>query len=151
MNYKFAAATLVLAGAFGAAGCSHNNNGQQGPASNGSAQTPPYSGATAAQPMGTPPAAGTSSGAAAGSMGAPNGAATSGAAGPTTSFNDLAGSKGYITQQDAQRDSWLGAHFSACDANHDGKLTQQEYAQCTPMHGGTNTPEGVPASGSSTP
>lgn len=142
MNYKFAAATLVLAGAFGAAGCSHNNNPQQGPASNASAQlpqTPPYSGATAAQPMGTPPAAGMSSGAAGpGTM-----------AGPTASFNDLAGSKGYVTQQDAQRDAWLATHFSSCDADHDGKLTQQEYTQCT-QHAGTATPEGVPASAAST-
>ena len=70
--------------------------------------------------------------------------------GPTTSFNDLAGSKGYVTQQDAQRDSWLGAHFNACDANHDGKLTQQEFAQCTQQtHGGTNTPEGVPPASAS--
>lgn len=141
MNYKFAAATLVLAGAFGAAGCSHDNNPQQGPASNASTQlpqTPPYSATTAAHPMGTPPAAGTSSAAA--------GAGTT--AGPTTPFNDLAGSKGYITQQDAQRDAWLGAHFSACDANHDGKLTQQEYTQCT-QHAGATTPEGVPSSASS--
>ena len=139
MNYKFAAATLVLAGAFGAAGCSHNNNPQQGPASNASTQlpqTPPYSAATAAHPMGTPPAAGTSSGAA--------GAGT----GPTTPFNDLAGSKGYVTQQDAQRDPWLGTHFSACDSDHDGKLTQQEYTQCT-QHAGAATPERVPASASS--
>lgn len=143
MNYKFAAATMVLACASGSAGCSHNNNQQEGPATNASTQlpqTPPYSAATAAQTAGTAPAAGMSNGAAAagGTMG-----------GPTTPFNDLAGSKGYVTQQDAQRDSWLGAHFNACDANHDGKLTQQEYAQCTQTHGGANTPEGVPASASS--
>ena len=142
MNYKFAAATLVLAGALGAAGCSHNN--QEGPASNAS-QTPPYSAATAAQPAGTAPAAGMTSGAAgANSMGA-----MSSAGAPTASFSDLAGSKGYITQQDAQRDSWLGTHFTACDADHDGKLTQQEYTQCTQTHGGTNMPEGVPSSASS--
>jgi hypothetical protein len=140
MNYKFAAATLVLAGALGAAGCSHNNNPQQGPASNASTQlpqTPPYSATTAAHPMGTPPAAGTSGAAGTGTM-----------AGPTTPFNDLAGSKGYITQQDAQRDAWLGTHFSACDSDHDGKLTQQEYTQCT-QHAGATAPEGVPASASS--
>lgn len=142
MNYKFAAATLVLAGALGAAGCSHNNQ-QEGPASNAS-QTPPYSAATAARPAGTAPAAGTTSGAA----GTNNMGAMSSAGGPKASFNDLAGSKGYITQQDAQRDAWLGTHFSACDANHDGKLTQQEYTQCT-QHAGAATPEGVPSSASS--
>lgn len=142
MNCKFTAAMLVLAVASGVAGCSHNNNSQQGPASNASTQlpqTPPYSAATAAQPAGTPAAGMSSSGAAGqGNMG-----------GPTTPFGDLAGTKGYITQQDAQRDAWLGTHFSACDADHDGKLTQQEYTQCT-QHAGAAMPEGVPASAGST-
>ncbi|WIG55348.1 MAG: hypothetical protein OJF61_001134 [Rhodanobacteraceae bacterium] len=139
MNDKLAAAAIVLACALGAAGCSHNNNENAGPATNASTQlpqTPPYSAATATQPAGTTPAAGMSNGAA---------AAGGTTGGPTTPFDVLAGSKGYVTQQDAQRDAWLGAHFNACDANHDGKLTRQEYAQCAQTHGGANTPEGVPA------
>ncbi len=139
MNYKIATATLVLACAFASAGCSHNGNGQQeGPPSNASTQlpqTPPYASNGTAAGNGT---AGTAS--TAGGM-APAGSA----AGPTSSFDQLAGSKGYITQQDAQRDSWLSGHFSDCDANHDGRLTRQEYALCMQRNG-----SGAPASASST-
>jgi len=70
-------------------------------------------------------------------------AAPGSAAGPSASFDELAGSKGYITQQDARHDAWLSGHFSGCDSNHDGKLTRQEYAQCT-QQAGTGTPQGMP-------
>lgn len=143
MNYKIAAATLVLTCAFGSAGCSNNGGNQQaGPPSGASTQlpqTPSYNAST-----GTAASAGT-----AGTAGMAGPASTTGgmaapgsAAGPSTSFDDLAGSKGYITQQDAQHDAWLSGHFSECDANHDGKLTRQEYAQCMQKNG-SGTPEGV--------
>jgi len=143
MTYRIAAATLVLACAFGSAGCSNNGGDQQqGTPSGASTQLPQ-----------TPPAASTgvaaSTGAGmAGTASTAGGMATPGsAAGPSASFEDLAGSKGYITQADARRDAWLSARFSTCDSNNDGKLTQQEYTQCT-QQGGTGTPEGVPPASS---
>lgn len=53
---------------------------------------------------------------------------SSGAARQT--FDDLAGRKGYITEQDAQRDPWLRSHFAECDTNRDGKISREEYNQC---------------------
>lgn len=140
MNYKIAAATLVLACAFGNAGCSHNAGDQQaGPPSGATTQlpqTPPYAAST-----GTAASAGV-----AGTAGMAGTASTAGgmpASGPSTSFDALAGSKDYITQADAKRDAWLSGHFSVCDSNNDGKLTRQEYAKCMQQNG-TGTPEGVP-------
>lgn len=146
MNYKIAAAVLTLAAAFGSAGCSHHgNNQQEGPVSNASTQLP-QAPATAPQPAATAPSAGMTSGAAgaatAGMAGTAAGAASAGA--PPKSFDDLAGNKGYITQQDAQHDPWLASHFARCDNNHDGKLSQQEYTQCMQMRGST-----MPSSASS--
>jgi hypothetical protein len=141
MNYKIAAATLVLACAVGTAGCSNNGNGQQGdvPAGATTGQPgAPYAGASAgaAATAGMP-----GMGTIAGGMGAPGNAA-----GPST-FEDLAGSKGYITQEDARRDEWLSGHFSSCDSDNDGKLTQQEYTQCT-QQAGSGAMEGVPPASS---
>lgn len=142
MNCKIAAAVLALAAAFGSAGCSHHgNNQQQGPTSNASTQlpqTPPYTATSA-------PSAGMTSGAA--GAGTVAGPASAGA--PPKPFDDLAGSKGYVTQQDSQRDSWLASHFARCDTNHDGKLSQQEYTQCMQMRGSGMPPEGVPPPASS--
>lgn len=45
-------------------------------------------------------------------------------------FDDLAGRKGYITEQDAQRDPWLRSHFAECDTNRDGKISREEYNHC---------------------
>ena len=45
-------------------------------------------------------------------------------------FASLAGSKGYVTQSEAQNDPWLSSHFQQCDRNHDGKLTHSEYREC---------------------
>jgi len=148
MNYKIAAATLALACAFGSAGCSNNGGNQQaGPPSGASTQlpqTPPYNASTgnaaSAGAAGTSGMAGPAS--TAGGMAAPGSAA-----GPSASFDELAGSKGYITQQDARHDAWLSGHFSGCDSNHDGKLTRQEYAQCT-QQAGTGTPQGMPPASS---
>ena len=126
------AAPLMLALTFamtlGIVGCgpSSNNNRQQ-PAPNATAQLPPQPpytaaqpapGATAAQPMGA---------------GSPGMAASNGSAGQTDmgpGFEEVAGSKGYITQQDAQQNPWLQSHFPQCDANGDGRITQQEYSRC---------------------
>ncbi|HEX6612688.1 MAG TPA: hypothetical protein VF022_02335 [Rhodanobacteraceae bacterium] len=38
---------------------------------------------------------------------------------------------GYLTQQDAAQNSWLGMHWSQCDADHDGKVTRSEYDACS--------------------
>lgn len=46
------------------------------------------------------------------------------------SFASLAGSKGYVTQPEAQNDPWLSGHFQQCDKNRDGKLTRSEYRKC---------------------
>ena len=40
-------------------------------------------------------------------------------------------SHGYLTQQDASQNSWLGMHWSQCDADHDGKVTRSEYDACS--------------------
>jgi hypothetical protein len=77
----------------------------------------------------------------AGDMGAPGNASA-----PST-FEDLAGSKGYVTREDAGRDAWLSEHFSGCDGNNDGRLTRQEYVQCT-QQAGSGAAEGVPPASS---
>jgi hypothetical protein len=38
--------------------------------------------------------------------------------------------RGYLTLDDVKNNKWLGANFARCDANHDGHLSQQEYANC---------------------
>jgi hypothetical protein len=142
MNYKIAAATLVLACAFGSAGCSHNAGDQQAGTPSAASAQPPYTSTGTAATTG---AAGTAR--MAGAASTAGGMSTAGsAAAPSTSFDDLAGSKGYITQEDAGRDAWLSGHFSGCDSNNDGKLTRQEYAQCMQKNG--NAAEGVPPASS---
>ncbi|HJR12635.1 MAG TPA: hypothetical protein VJ833_01900 [Rhodanobacteraceae bacterium] len=131
MNCK--PAPLLLAVTFaltlGIVGCgsSSNNDQPQQPATNTTAQMPPQSpytaaqpatGATTAQPMGTGPSG----------MPASNGSA--GPTGMSPSFEAVAGSKGYITQQDAQHLPWLQNRFSQCDTNGDGRITRQEYSRC---------------------
>ena len=134
MNYKIAAATLVLACAFGGAGCSHNAGDQQAGLPSGATTQPPQA----------PPYASTGTAASAGAASTAGGMPASG---PSTSFDDLAGSKDYITKDDAKRDAWLSGHFSVCDSNNDGKLTREEYAKCMQQNG-TGTPEGVPPASS---
>jgi hypothetical protein len=38
--------------------------------------------------------------------------------------------KGYLTARDVKSHQWLSKHFTKCDLNHDGHLTQDEYANC---------------------
>ncbi|HET9836413.1 MAG TPA: hypothetical protein VFP88_08745 [Rhodanobacteraceae bacterium] len=38
---------------------------------------------------------------------------------------------GYLTQQDASQNSWLGMHWSQCDSDNDGKVTRSEYDACS--------------------
>lgn len=45
-------------------------------------------------------------------------------------FNVLAGSKGYISKDDASRGPWIKGHFAECDSNNDGKVTRTEYDAC---------------------
>ncbi len=45
-------------------------------------------------------------------------------------FNQLAGSKGYVTQSQAAGDPWLQQHFQQCDSNGDGQLSRAEYQAC---------------------
>jgi hypothetical protein len=46
-------------------------------------------------------------------------------------FNTLdTGKKGYLTAHDVKTHRWLSKHFKQCDLNHDGHLTQDEYANC---------------------
>ena len=40
------------------------------------------------------------------------------------------GKKGKLTAHDVKSHQWLSKHFSKCDLNHDGHLTQDEYANC---------------------
>jgi hypothetical protein len=37
---------------------------------------------------------------------------------------------GYLTPDDIKHNTWLSTNFARCDVNHDGHLTQQEYANC---------------------
>jgi len=81
-----------------------------------------------ATPQNPPPTA-TSSGMANGSMNDMNSGAT-GNTPPPFSTLDTQGN-GYLTQQDASQNSWLGMHWSQCDADHDGKVTRSEYDACS--------------------
>jgi hypothetical protein len=38
--------------------------------------------------------------------------------------------RGYVTAEDVKSHAWLKDNFSKCDSNHDGHLTQPEYARC---------------------
>jgi hypothetical protein len=38
--------------------------------------------------------------------------------------------QGFLTADDVKHNQWLSANFARCDANHDGHLSQQEYANC---------------------
>lgn len=119
MDRTFASLMFALAGALtlGMAGCGHPpNNQQQPPAPEGTAQLPPQPPYTTAQPSVSTeqPASNTSA-----ALG-----------GQTPGFPELAGSKGYITRQDARRVPWLENHFSQCDANGDGRITREEYSRC---------------------
>lgn len=140
MNRKSAPLLLALTGALAltAMGCSNpSGDQQQNPPNAATAPAPPpaftatqpETGGTAMQP-------------------APGGSMGSG----SPSFEDVAGSKGYITQDDAQRIPWLGQHFTQCDANGDGRITQQEYSQCRqgPGQGTMQQPPALPPQGAST-
>lgn len=39
--------------------------------------------------------------------------------------------QGYVAKTDTLPNSWLAQNFAACDVDHDGKVTQDEYAKCT--------------------
>ena len=46
-------------------------------------------------------------------------------------FNTLdVNNRGYLTSDDVAHNRWLASNFSRCDANHDGRLSQQEFANC---------------------
>ena len=141
MNRKSAPLLFALTGALAltAMGCSNpSGDQQQNPPNGATVQTPPSPALTSTQPetgaTAMQPAPG-------GSMG-----------GESPSFDDVAGSKGYITQQDAQRIPWLEQHFSQCDANGDGRITQQEYSQCRqgPGQSTMQQPPSLPSQGGST-
>jgi hypothetical protein len=47
-------------------------------------------------------------------------------------FNTLdIGGVGFVTQQQAAGNPWLGKNFSLCDVNHDGQVSRGEYAACS--------------------
>lgn len=130
MNCKPAPLMLAMPFAltFGIVGCgSSNHNQPQQPASNATARLPPQAPYTATQPA---PSATTAQPMGAGSSGMPGSNGSVGPTGTSPGFEDVAGSKGYITRQDAQRLPWLQSHFSQCDANGDGRVTREEYSQC---------------------
>jgi hypothetical protein len=37
---------------------------------------------------------------------------------------------GYLTPDDVKHNRWLTSNFARCDVDHDGRLSQQEYANC---------------------
>jgi hypothetical protein len=66
-----------------------------------------------------------------GTSGMNNGAnGSSGTTPPPFSTLDTQGN-GYLTQQDASQNSWLGMHWAQCDSDHDGKVTRSEYDACS--------------------
>ncbi len=144
MNRKSATLLFALTGALAltATGCSNPGDQQQNPSNGATAQTPPSPAYTPAQPATGATAMQPAPG---GSMGARQNGASPG-------FDEVAGSKGYITQQDAQRVPWLGQHFSQCDANGDGRITRQEYSQCRQGSGQDTMqqPPSMPPQGAST-
>jgi hypothetical protein len=38
--------------------------------------------------------------------------------------------RGYLTADDIKSNKWLSSNFARCDTDHDGHLSQQEYANC---------------------
>jgi Ca2+-binding EF-hand superfamily protein len=38
---------------------------------------------------------------------------------------------GYLTADDLKSHKWLSKNFAKCDSDHDGHLSQKEYASCT--------------------
>jgi hypothetical protein len=38
---------------------------------------------------------------------------------------------GYLTAKDVKSHQWLSQNFARCDLNHDGHLTETEYASCS--------------------
>jgi hypothetical protein len=38
---------------------------------------------------------------------------------------------GYLTQQDAAGNQWFKANFSKCDADHDSRVTRDEFVKCS--------------------
>lgn len=113
--------------AFTLAACGSHHDETQQPAPGATSQLPPQPPYTAVQPA--PPATAARP-MGAGSSGMPVSNDSMGAAGQTPGFDALAGSKGYVTQQDAQRIPWLNQHFAQCDANGDGRITRDEYSRC---------------------
>lgn len=138
-------AAAALAFTLAACGSHHQEAGQPAPGS--TAQLPPQPPYTAAQPA--PPAtAEQPMGAGSAGMPASNG---TGATAQTPGFEQLAGNKGYITQQDAQRVPWLSQHFAQCDANGDGRITRDEYSRCRqgPAQSTMQQPPALPPQGGS--
>jgi hypothetical protein len=88
------------------------------------------------EPQQTPPPATTQGGMNSGmnsgmnESGMSNSAGASNAAPLPFSSLDTQGN-GYLTQQDASQNSWLGTHWAQCDADHDGKVTRTEYDACS--------------------
>ena len=37
---------------------------------------------------------------------------------------------GYVTAHDVKSNKWLSKNFAKCDTDHDGHLSQKEYAAC---------------------
>ena len=44
------------------------------------------------------------------------------------------GNKGYLNNDDVSGDPFVSQNFSKCDADHDGKLTWDEFKTCTHNH-----------------
>jgi hypothetical protein len=90
----------------------------------GSPQPPP------ANPLGTPATAGQDKSTGNDLVGA-NKDEPQGAARMRPDFDTLdTGKKGYLTAHDVKSHRWLSKNFKKCDLNHDGHLTQDEYASC---------------------
>jgi hypothetical protein len=65
------------------------------------------------------------------SLPAPSAVQAAPTAAPHPDFKTLdVNNRGYLTPDDVAHYRWLTSNFARCDANHDGRLSQQEFANC---------------------
>jgi len=119
-NYltRLALGALIFAGALASAQTADTTKGNE---VTGSPQPPPAKALSSPQTVGQDKSTGNNL------VGANTGQAT----GMHPDFATLdAKQKGYLTKHDVKTHKWLSKNFAKCDADHDGHLSQDEYAAC---------------------
>jgi hypothetical protein len=122
-NYltHFACGALLLGSALAAAQSTDTTKGND---LTGNPQPPPAKALSSPESVGQDKSSGNNL------VGANTGQATA----PTAAhpdFNTLdTGKKGYLTKRNVKTHKWLAKNFAKCDLDHDGHLSQDEYASC---------------------